>query len=113
MTSPPRVGSNLFLQHPNYIEAAKQFYDAQVVEPKRVYVNLMTSIAGGGPAHTDSSRIYDMSTLPIPSTHLVVVSVGTGLWLCAIGSVVGVDAGIKAVRTCQQDRSSRIETFGQ
>jgi hypothetical protein len=51
--------------------------------------------------------IYDMSTLPIPATHLVVVSVGIGLWLCAIGSVVGVGAGLKAVRTCQQDRRTR------
>jgi len=51
-------GSDLFLQHPAYIEAAKQFYDAEVVEPKSVYVNLMTSIAGGGPAHTDNPRYH-------------------------------------------------------
>jgi hypothetical protein len=49
-------GSDLFLQHPLYIEEAKRFYDAEVVEPQSVYVNLMTSIADGGPAHTDNPR---------------------------------------------------------
>src|SRR4029077_12211015 len=33
--------SALFLRHAVYIEAAKQFYGAEVVEPKSVYVNLM------------------------------------------------------------------------
>jgi hypothetical protein len=51
-------GSELFLQHPAYIEAAKEFYDAEVVEPHSVYVNLMTSIADGGPAHTDNPRFH-------------------------------------------------------
>jgi hypothetical protein len=51
-------GSDLFLQHPGYIEAAKQFYDAEVIEPKSVYVNVMTSIADGGPAHTDNPRFH-------------------------------------------------------
>lgn len=51
-------GSDLFLQHPDYIEAAKQFYDAEVVEPTNVYVNLMTSIADGGHAHTDNPRFH-------------------------------------------------------
>jgi hypothetical protein len=51
-------GSDLFLWHPAYIEAAKQFYDAEVVEPKSVYVNLMTSIVDGGPAHTDNPRFH-------------------------------------------------------
>lgn len=49
-------GSDLFLRHPIYIEEAKRFYDAEVVEPHSVYVNLMTSIADGGPAHTDNPR---------------------------------------------------------
>src|SRR5688500_17378040 len=40
-------GSELFLQHAAYIEAAKRFFDAEVVEPHSVYVNLMTSIADG------------------------------------------------------------------
>ena len=51
-------GSDLFLQCPAYIEAAKRFYDAEVVEPKSVYVNLMTSIVDGGPAHTDNPRFH-------------------------------------------------------
>ncbi len=37
---------------------AKAFYGAEVVEPKSVYVNLMTSIADGGPAHTDNPRFH-------------------------------------------------------
>lgn len=55
--------------------------------------------------------IYDMSTLPIPSTHLVVVNVGIGLWLCAIGSVVGTVAGIVAIRTCTRNRTN-VATYG-
>jgi len=51
-------GSDLFLQHPGYVEAAKDFYDAEVIEPKSVYVNVMTSIADGGPAHTDNPRFH-------------------------------------------------------
>jgi hypothetical protein len=51
-------GADLFLRHPAYLEAAKAFYDAEVVEPKSVYVNLMTSIADGGPAHTDNPRFH-------------------------------------------------------
>ena len=51
-------GSDLFLQHPAYLAAAKEFYDAEVVEPKSVYVNIMTSIADGGPAHTDNPRFH-------------------------------------------------------
>jgi hypothetical protein len=33
--------------------------------------------------------IYHISSLPIPSTNFVIVSVGIGLWLCTIGSIVG------------------------
>jgi len=51
-------GADLFLQHPAYLAAAKEFYDAEVVEPKSVYVNIMTSIADGGPAHTDNPRFH-------------------------------------------------------
>jgi hypothetical protein len=56
--------------------------------------------------------VYDMSTLPIPSSHLVVVSVGIGLWLCAIGSIVGTAAGTIAIRTCTQHRTSQAEVLG-
>ena len=51
-------GSDLFLRHEGYIEATKQFYGAEVVEPKSVYVNLMAAIADGGPAHTDNPRFH-------------------------------------------------------
>ncbi len=52
------AGSELFLHHAGYIEAAKAFYGAEVVEPQSVYVNLMTSMAEGGPAHTDNPRFH-------------------------------------------------------
>ena len=51
-------GSDLFLLHPTYIEAAKAFYGAEVVEPVSVYVNLMACIADGGPPHTDNPRFH-------------------------------------------------------
>jgi hypothetical protein len=47
-------------------DAAKQFYDAEVVEPKSVYVNLMTSIADGGPAHTDNPRFHGRDRTDTP-----------------------------------------------
>ena len=49
-------GSDLFLHHPGYIEAARSFYDAEVVLPQSIYVNMMIGIAEGGPAHTDNPR---------------------------------------------------------
>ncbi len=52
------AGADLFLRHPGYIEAAKEFYDAEVIEPQSVYVNLMVAIAEGGPAHTDNPRFH-------------------------------------------------------
>ena len=51
-------GSDRFLHHPAYLAAAREFYAAEVVEPKSVYVNLMTAIADGGPAHTDNPRFH-------------------------------------------------------
>jgi len=49
-------GSDLFLWHEAYLEAARRFYDAEVVIPQSIYVNLMVAIAEGGPAHTDNPR---------------------------------------------------------
>ena len=40
------------------IEAAKNFYNAEVIEPHSVYVNIMAAIVDGGPAHTDNSRFH-------------------------------------------------------
>jgi len=47
-------GSDLFLRHERVIEAAKEFYEAEVVEPHSVYVNLMAAMSKSGPAHTDN-----------------------------------------------------------
>ncbi len=51
-------GSELFLDNPTYIQAAKSFYDAEVIEPHSVYVNIMAAIEDGGPAHTDNPRFH-------------------------------------------------------
>jgi hypothetical protein len=52
------AGSDLFLHHEGYIEAAKQFYGAEVVEPRSVYVNLMAAMAESGPAHVDNPKFH-------------------------------------------------------
>jgi hypothetical protein len=49
-------GSDLFLWHEQVIEAARRFYDAEVVVPHTLYVNLMTAIEKSGPAHTDNPK---------------------------------------------------------
>lgn len=51
-------GSEMFLHHPTYLEATARYYDAEVVEPHSVYVNLMVAIGAGGPAHTDNPRFH-------------------------------------------------------
>jgi len=48
------AGSDLFFRHERVIEAAREFYDAEVVVPHTIYVNLMAAIAECGPAHTDN-----------------------------------------------------------
>jgi hypothetical protein len=47
-------GSDLFLQNDRVVRAAREFYDAEVIVPHTVYVNLMAAIAECGPAHTDN-----------------------------------------------------------
>jgi hypothetical protein len=47
-------GSDLFLEHAQVTEAAKRFYDAEVIVPHTLYVNLMAGIEKCGPAHTDN-----------------------------------------------------------
>lgn len=47
-------GSELFLAHEAVTEAARTFYDAEVIVPHTIYVNLMTGIGKFGPAHTDN-----------------------------------------------------------
>jgi len=50
------AGSDLFLWHERVIDAARRFYDAEVVVPHTLYVNLMTAIERSGPAHTDNPK---------------------------------------------------------
>ena len=47
-------GSDLFLWNERVIKASRDFYDAEVVVPHSVYVNLMVAISESGPAHTDN-----------------------------------------------------------
>jgi len=51
-------GSELFLNNPTYIKSAQEFYDAEIIEPHSVYVNMMAAIVDGGPAHTDNPRFH-------------------------------------------------------
>lgn len=48
------AGSELFLWHKEVTAAAKRFYDAEIILPHTVYVNLMAGIDKSGPAHTDN-----------------------------------------------------------
>lgn len=59
-------GSELFLHHPAYLSAAKAFYDAEIVDPHSIYVNLMVAIDAGGPAHTDNPRFHGRSRVNTP-----------------------------------------------
>ena len=52
-------GSDLFLHHPRYLRAARDFYGAEVVLPHSVYVNAMVGISRAGPTHTDNPRLDD------------------------------------------------------
>jgi hypothetical protein len=60
-------GSELFLFHERVMQAARDFYDAEVIVPHSVYVNLMAAIDGSGPAHTDNPRFQgrDRSNTPM------------------------------------------------
>ncbi len=59
--------SELFLFHERVTQAARGFYDAEVIVPHRVYVNLMAAIEKSGPAHTDNPRFHgrDRSNTPM------------------------------------------------
>jgi hypothetical protein len=49
-------GSQRFLCHERVIQAARDFYDARVIVPHCVYLNLMVALERSGPAHTDNPR---------------------------------------------------------
>ncbi len=59
-------GSELFLRHERVIDAARRFYDAEVVVPHTLYVNLMTSIEKSGPAHTDNPKFRGLDRVNTP-----------------------------------------------
>ena len=50
------AGSDLFLLHERVVDAARKFYDAEVIVPHTLYVNLMAAIEKSGPAHTDNPK---------------------------------------------------------
>jgi hypothetical protein len=60
-------GSELFLFHERVMQAARDFYGAEVIAPHSVYVNLMAAIEASGPAHTDNPRFHgrDRSNTPM------------------------------------------------
>jgi hypothetical protein len=60
-------GADLFLRHPRVMQAARDFYGAEVVLPHSVYVNVMAAIERAGPAHTDNPRFQgrDRSNTPM------------------------------------------------
>ena len=60
-------GSELFLHHPRAIQAAREYWDAEVVLPHSVYVNAMVGLERAGPAHTDNPRFQgrDRSNTPM------------------------------------------------
>jgi hypothetical protein len=49
-------GSDLFMQHERYHAAARRFYDAEVILPHSLYVNMMVAIGYSGPPHTDNPK---------------------------------------------------------
>jgi hypothetical protein len=59
-------GSDLFTLHEEVTAAARRFYDAEVVVPHTLYVNLMTSIEKCGPAHTDNPVFQGRSRANTP-----------------------------------------------
>ena len=60
-------GSELFLFHEGIMQAARDFWGAEVVLPHSVYVNMMVGIDKAGPAHTDNPRFHgrDRSNTPM------------------------------------------------
>jgi hypothetical protein len=72
-------GAELFLRHARVIEAAQQFYSAEVIVAHTVYVNLMGPTAAPGPAHTDNPvfRGLDRTNTPM---HMLRAMVWSGLF---------------------------------
>ncbi len=49
-------GSSLFQAHPDYHAAARRFWNAKLILPHSLYVNVMVGIDRSGPAHTDNPK---------------------------------------------------------
>ena len=49
-------GAELFLDCEPYFAASRAFYQAEVIQPHSVYVNIMAGLADYGPAHTDNPK---------------------------------------------------------
>ncbi len=60
-------GSELFVWHERVTAAARDFYDAEVVVPHTLFVNLMPALSRCGPCHTDNPffRGRDRSNTPM------------------------------------------------
>ncbi len=61
------AGADIFLHNARYVDAAQRFYDAEVIRPHSVYVNVMAALDRAGPAHTDNPRFQgrDRSNTPM------------------------------------------------
>ena len=72
-------GAELFLHHERVIEAAKNFYDAEVIVPHTIYVNVMGPTAGHGPAHTDNPVFRGLDRTNVPM-HVLRAMMWSGLF---------------------------------
>ena len=72
-------GSELFLHHERVMQTAREFYDAEVILPHSVYVNVMAALSSSGPAHTDNPRFQgrDRSNTPMWLLRAML-----GAWTC-------------------------------
>lgn len=59
-------GADLFLNHEEVTVAAQRFYDAEIVVPHTLYVNIMGPIEKCGPAHTDNPIFQGRSRVNTP-----------------------------------------------
>lgn len=59
-------GSEIFVAHEGLLKAMRGFYDADVVVPHTLFVNLMAGIPDCGPAHTDNPLFRGRDRLNTP-----------------------------------------------
>ncbi len=59
-------GAEIFLEHEAVTAAARRFYDAEVIVPHTLYVNVMGPIERCGPAHTDNPFFQGRSRVNTP-----------------------------------------------